>query len=180
MNAEAPAHTPVVTRIGDRPTHWWPALRALLQRWGQQLVAVDDGQAIPGSFWGESEAGLIAHHLYARADTPIHSVLHEACHYICMSPARRARLHTDAGGRDPVEENATCYLQCVLADHLPGYSRARMFADMDAWGYSFRTGSAQSWFEQDAEEALARLQAWALVDARQQPTFRLRQAPDPG
>ncbi len=178
MSAETQADTPRVTRIADRPEHWWPALATLLGRWGQALEPVADGQAIPGSFWGESEAGLIGHRLYARADTPIHSVLHEACHYVCMSPRRRARLHTDAGGRDPVEENATCYLQCLLADFLPGYSRAQMFSDMDAWGYSFRTGSAQSWFEKDAEEALARLRVWELVDARQQPTFHLRQAPD--
>ena len=178
MNAEPRAQLPLVTRIADQPEHWWPTLGALLARWGQALEPVADGQAIPGSFWGESEAGLIGHRLFARGDTPIHSVLHEACHYICMSPQRRERLHTDAGGRDPVEENATCYLQCLLADHLPGYSRARMFRDMDAWGYSFRTGSAKSWFEQDAEEALARLRTWALVDAQQQPTFRLRQAPD--
>ena len=31
--------------------------------------------------------------------------------------------------------------------------RARMWRDMDDWGYSFRLGSAQQWFEQDADDA---------------------------
>ena len=26
-------------------------------------------------------------------------------------------------------------------------------ADMDAWGYTFRLGSAHAWFEHDAEDA---------------------------
>ncbi len=173
MSAEAR-----VTRISDAPAHWWPVLTRLLQRWGQRLVPVAEGQTIPGSFWGECEAGLIGDRLYARADTPIHSVLHEACHYLCMSPARRASLHTDAGGRDPLEENATCYLQCLLAEHLPGFSRQRMFADMDAWGYSFRLGNSRDWFHHDAEDARRQLQRWGLIDARERPTWALRTAPD--
>jgi hypothetical protein len=28
-----------------------------------------------------------------------------------------------------------------------------LLADMDAWGYTFRLGSARRWFEQDAEDA---------------------------
>ena len=35
----------------------------------------------------------------------------------------------------------------------------RAFADMDAWGYTFRLGSARAWFERDAEDAAAFLQA---------------------
>jgi hypothetical protein len=61
-------------------------------------------------------------------------------------------VHTDA--TDSVaEEDATCYLQIVLADALPGVGRERLMADMDAWGYTFRLGSARAWFEQDAEDA---------------------------
>jgi hypothetical protein len=34
---------------------------------------------------------------------------------------------------------------------------------MDAWGYSFRLGSARAWFEQDAEDARAFLEARGLL-----------------
>lgn len=47
----------------------------------------------------------------------------------------------------------TYNLLIILAERISGYSRQQMFADMDAWGYSFRLGSAQAWFEQDAEDA---------------------------
>ena len=93
------------------------ALERLLQRYGLALRRVADGAAIPGSYWGESEAGLRGCELYARADTPVHSLLHEASHFICMSPARRAGLDRDAGGTD-LEEAAVCYLQILLADEL--------------------------------------------------------------
>lgn len=138
------------------------ALRALLLPRGLDLVEVNAGDAIPGSYWGESEAGLIGSRLYLRADTPVHSALHEACHYLCMDPARRAALYTDAGGTD-TEENAVCYLQCLLADQLAGYSRARCFVDMDAWGYSFILGSAQAWFERDSDDAQAWLRGAGLM-----------------
>jgi hypothetical protein len=52
--------------------------------------------------------------------------------------------------------------------------RARMFADMDAWGYSFRLGSSQAWFESDAEDAVAWLTEQQLVDRHAQPLWRLR------
>ena len=45
-------------------------------------------------------------------------------HLIVLSPERRAAVHTDA--TDSVEEeDATCYLQIVLADTLPGVGSAR-------------------------------------------------------
>ncbi|TVS10626.1 MAG: hypothetical protein EA419_10330 [Wenzhouxiangella sp.] len=119
---------------------------------GIRLEEVAPGASIPGSFWGDEEAGLIENRLYARPDTPIHSILHEACHYLCMDDERRAGLHTNAGG-DYNEENAVCYLQILLADRIPGFSAVRCMADMDAWGYSFRLGSARAWFEGDAEDA---------------------------
>jgi hypothetical protein len=62
----------------------------------------------------------------------------------------------------------------LLADALPGFGRARMFADMDAWGYSFRLGSARAWFEHDADDALEWLRQHGLVDAAGHPTWRLR------
>jgi hypothetical protein len=127
------------------------ALESVLGRYGVTLDWAPAG-AIPGSYWGEAEAGLIGNRLILRPDTPVHSALHEACHFICADSGRRAALHTDAGGTD-LEECAVCYLQCLLADTLPGYSRERLWADMDAWGYSFRLGSAQAWFERDAADA---------------------------
>ncbi|MGY1457091.1 MULTISPECIES: hypothetical protein [unclassified Luteimonas] len=137
---------------------------ALLARHGLELLRVDDGAPIPGSYWGEPEAGIIGNHVYARGDTPVHSMLHEACHLIVLPPERRALVHTDATDSVP-EEDATCYLQIVLADALPGVGCDRLMADMDAWGYSFRLGSTRAWFERDAEDARAWLQARALLPA---------------
>jgi hypothetical protein len=130
------------------------APRALLARHGLALVEVADGEAIPGSFWGDDEAGLIGATVYARGDTPVHSLLHEACHLLVMPAERRARVHTDATDSVP-EEDAACCLQILLADALPGVGRERLMDDMDAWGYTFRLGSAKAWFERDAEEARA-------------------------
>lgn len=50
-----------------------------------------------------------------------------------MDAARRARLHTDAGG-DDLEESAVCFLQILLADELPGVGCERLMDDMDTWG----------------------------------------------
>ena len=148
-------------------------LARLLTSYGLELVRVPPDAPIPGSYWGDSEAGLIAQRLLLRDDTPVHSALHEACHYVCMDPARRAGLHTDAGG-DYDEENGVCYLQILLAEQLPGVGRQRLFADMDTWGYSFRLGSTQAWFERDAGDARSWLLAHGLIDAGDDPTWRLR------
>ena len=168
---EALSSTAGVLRLADLD----PApLATLLSGYGLALTPVAPGEPIPGSFWGESEAGLIGDRLYARPDTPLHSVLHEACHYICMSPERRAALHTDAGG-DTAEENAVCYLQILLAARLPGVGAARLMADMDRWGYSFRLGSARRWFEQDAEDARDWLRSHGLIDGADRPTGQRRE-----
>jgi hypothetical protein len=151
------------------------AVAVLLARYGLTLKLVAAGELIPGSYWGESEAGLKGECLYARLDTPLHSVLHEASHYVCMSPERRAGLERDAGGDDP-EESAVCYLQVLLAEQLPGAGRARMFADMDAWGYSFRLGSTRTWFEDDAQDARAWLERRGVIDAAAEPTWALAMA----
>ena len=149
-------------------------LSGLLERYGMVLEWVADGEAIPGSFWGDSEAGLIANRLLVRADTPLHSAMHEACHYVCMDQQRRDGLHTDAGGGYD-EENGVNYLQTLLSDNIPECGRARMFADMDEWGYSYRLGSAQAWFEQDAEDAWQWLLDHGLIDSDDQPSWKLRQ-----
>ena len=140
----------------------------LLARHGLELVRVDDDVPIPGSYWGEPEAGVIASKVYARTDTPVHSLLHEACHLLTADPLRRASIHTDASD-SLEEEDATCYLQIVLADALPGFGRKRALADMDEWGYSFRLGSARAWFERDAEDARAFLEARGLLPPGQNP-----------
>jgi hypothetical protein len=140
-------------------------VESLLARYGLELVRVADGEPIPGSFWGESEAGLIGTNVHARADTPVHSLLHEAAHLIVLPAGRRALVHTDA--TDSIEEeDAVCVLQALLADELPGVGRERVFADMDAWGYTFRLGSARAYVERDSESAWAWLQARGLVDAQ--------------
>jgi hypothetical protein len=143
--------SPDVLRVSDGHV---AALRALLADFGLELVEVPAGAPIPGSYWGESEAGLLGAQVHVRPDTPVHSALHEACHAICMDDARRAALATDAGG-DFDEEKAVCCLQILLADRLPGVGRERLMADMDAWGYTFRLGSARAWFEKDADDARA-------------------------
>lgn len=161
-----PTATGNVAPVVVRCTALRPAdLDGFVAALGMQLRWVDDGAAIPGSYWGEDEAGLIGDGLYVRRDTPVHSLLHELCHWLCMDGVRRAALHTDAHPiGDDIEENATCYLQCLLADRLPGYSRARCFADMEAWGYSFVLGSAAAWFERDSEDAQAFLRRYGLID----------------
>lgn len=143
-------------------TAGWPALQALFGRLGLQLVPVADGADIPHSYWGAPEAGLHRGTVHARGDTPVHSLLHEACHVLCMDSARRAALDTDAGG-DHAEENAVLYLQVLLSDQVPGFGRAAMCADMDAWGYTFRLGSAARWFEEDATDARDWLAARGLL-----------------
>ena len=137
---------------------------ALLGRYGLQLVHVDDGAAIPGSYWGEPEAGLVGATVFARADTPVHSLLHEAAHLIVLPAERRASVHTDA--TDSIaEEDAVCVLQSLLGDAIPGVGAARVFADMDAWGYTFRLGSAREYVERDASDAWQWLHDRGLADA---------------
>ena len=151
-----------------------PSLAALLGRYGIEVVDIAEDEAIPGSFFGEREAGLKGNQPFLRNDTPVHSALHEAGHYICMDPARRKALDTNAEG-DYDEENGVCYLQILLSDYLPGVGRQRMWQDMDSWGYSFRLGSARLWFEQDADDARDWLLKHQLIDSQAQPTFLLRQ-----
>ena len=164
MERQAPRREPIepsadVLRLADIG---FEAPAALLACHGLELVRVENDQPIPGSFWGEPEAGVIGSTVYARADTPLHSLLHEACHLLTADPAKRASIHTDASD-SLEEEDATCYLQILLADALPGFGRERALADMDAWGYSFRLGSARAWFEHDAKDARRFLESRSLL-----------------
>jgi hypothetical protein len=159
-----------VTRFSDID----PApLVLLLSRFGMTIRKEAKGRAIAGSFWGDEEAGLIGNTLVLRADTPVHSILHEACHYICLDPERRDGLDTDAGG-DYDEENAVCYLQILLSDELAEFDRQMMMKDMDSWGYTFRLGSARAWFEQDAGDAREWLSGNGLIEAEGKPSFMIR------
>jgi hypothetical protein len=146
MSAQLAASVLTCAELGREP------LIALVADYDLTVIWIPPDSEIPGSYWGESEAGLIGNHLFVRDDTPVHSALHEASHYLCMDAERRAQLHTDAGG-ECIEEDGVCYLQILLADMLPNVGQARMCADMDAWGYTFRLGSARAWFEQDADDA---------------------------
>ena len=148
-------------------------IHALVTAYGARLVELPPGDPIPGSYWGESEAGLVGDALYVRADTPAHSLLHELSHYVCMSRERRAALAMDAGGDDD-EECAVCYLQVLLAERFRGFGAERCIRDMDAWGYNFREGSARAWFQGDGIHARAWLHAHALIDSEQRPLLTLR------
>lgn len=160
-----------VLRLGDVGKE---TVTALLAHYGLRLEQVADSDTIPGSYWHEDEAGIIGLAVLARQDTPLHSILHESCHIICMDESRRAVLHTDAGG-EFAEEDAVCYLQILLADRIPDFGRERMWQDMDAWGYTFRLGSAQRWFQEDAEDAVEWLVKHGLLTSNGDFIFQLRQ-----
>ncbi len=150
-------------------------LAELLGKFELALELVPDDKPIIGSYWGEPEAGVVSDRVYVRSDTPLHSLLHETCHVVCMTPERRNSLKGDAGG-DDIEECAVCFLQIVLADELAGAGKERLMQDMDDWGYSFRLGSARRWFEEDAEDAEVWLRTQGLLQAGGCPTYQLRQS----
>jgi len=149
------------------------SLVRLLARFGLILELAEHGSSIRGSFWGDEEAGLVGNTLIVRGDTPLHSILHEACHFICMDPCRRAALDTNAGG-DYDEENAVCYLQILLADEIRDFGRETMLNDMDTWGYTFRLGSTRAWFQEDADDARQWLLSEGLITDNDKPSFKLR------
>lgn len=149
------------------------AVSNFLSRFSVDIEWLAPAVPIKGSFWGGSEAGIIGSLIYVRDDTPVHSLLHETCHIICMDPELRV-THTGNAGSDDLEEAAVCYLQILLADSLSGVGRDRLMSDMDAWGYSFRLGSSVRWFTEDAEDAREWLQRHQLIDSQDQPSYELR------
>lgn len=159
-----------VTRIAEID---FSEVQSLLKRYGIEPVLINVGEEIPGSFWGEEEAGLIGSTLYLRPDTPLHSLLHESCHCICMDNKRRSTLHTNAGGTSD-EENAVCYLQILLADHFTGFNQAKMMRDMNHWGYNFILGSCEAWFKDDAQDARDWLLKHELINDLGQVSYQLR------
>jgi hypothetical protein len=46
---------------------------------------------------------------------------------------------------------------------------------MDAWGYTFRLGSARAWFETDADDARAWLLSTGPISDSDKPTFKIRE-----
>lgn len=76
MNDAAPTAEPQVTRVGE--IRFDDAL-ALLATHDLHLHRVADGAPIPGSYWGEPEAGIIGSDVYVRDDTP--------CTRCCTKPA---------------------------------------------------------------------------------------------
>lgn len=88
-----------------------------------------------------------------------------------MDDSRRGVLHTDALS-DDLEECAVCYLQILLAAQISGVGAERIMKDMDAWGYSFRLGSTQAWFEHDAFDARQWLFERNIIDEGCQLTGR--------
>ena len=166
MSAAAAPAAGDVLRLG---AGFEAAVGALLAGFGLELAVVADGVPIPFSYHGDPEAGLEGRRVWVRADTPLHSVLHEACHALCMDGARRGALARDAGG-DFDEENAVCCLQILLGDQLPGVGAARLLEDMDRWGYTFRLGSARRWFESEADDARRWLVRHGLTDDAGRPT----------
>jgi len=113
-----------------------PAPGALLTRTAGAGKVADDApiRAATGRR-GRHRAGQV----YARADTPVHLVLHEAGHIICMDAARRARLGHDAAASTP--KKTRFLLQIVLAGNWRLTSA--ICADMDAWATPFRLGRSQ-------------------------------------
>lgn len=150
------------------------SVAGLLGKYKLSIELTADEHTINGSFWGDPEAGVVGNRVFVRGETPVHSLLHETCHIVCMTPERRHKLNGDAGG-DDLEESAVCYLQIVLVDELAGAGKQRLMRDMDDWSYSFRLGSTQRWFDEDAEDAQAWLRTQGLLRADTRPTYQLRQ-----
>jgi len=148
-------------------------VQALLKHYGLKVQGVKSDQDIPFSFWGAPEAGREKNCLYIRGDTPVHSILHEACHFVCMPAQQRMLSLVDAKGTC-MEENATCFMQILLADNLDGYNRHTLMRDMDEWGYSFRLGSAKAWFCEDADETRQWLIHQRIIHSDNKPTWKLR------
>lgn len=149
-------------------------LEAFIGRYNLKLEVVPPQFAIPFSFWGSPEAGRKLNVLYARSDTPIHSLLHESAHYVCMTESRRNSPAIHAYGTT-LEESACCYLQLLWSKHLPPFTIEQHLLDMDHWGYSFRLGSADAWYHQDAEDAQQWLLEHDIIDRENNPTWKPRQ-----
>ena len=135
-------YRPPTCSVSHRSTS--TAFARLLARHGLALECVADGAPIPGSYWGESEAGVIGTPVHARADTPVHSLLHEACHLIVAPRRKSARRSTPTRPirrprktrpaicrscspmRCPASARAHLHRHGSLGLHVPARFRARL------------------------------------------------------
>lgn len=150
-----------------------PVIGPFLNLYGLKLTRVPASDPIPYSFWGDAEAGRKGTQMYVRDDTPLHSLLHETAHYVCMSDDQRQSGVVDAGG-SALEEASCCYLQLLWSDHITGFDMLRHMQDMDKWGYSFRLGSTSRWFNEDSEDARQWLLKHEIIHADRIPTWKVR------
>tara|TARA_B110000438_G_C15626854_1_gene569117 strand:- start:150 stop:641 length:492 start_codon:yes stop_codon:yes gene_type:complete len=148
-------------------------LNNLINKYHFKLKILADHETIPASFWGDPEAGLIGKTIFVKKITPLHSFFHEFSHLICMTENRRISLTKDAKSDDE-EESAVCYLQILLADYLIGVNPNLLMKDMDDWGYSFRLGSTQAWFQNDSCDSRKWLQKENILDEKGSITWVLR------
>ena len=148
-------------------------LRYLVNKFNFNLEIIINSQEIPASYWGDPEAGLIGKTIFVKSITPLHSFLHEFSHLVCMPEELRLQLNKDAKS-DNAEESAVCYLQILLADSLQNIERSLLMKDMDDWGYSFRLGSTEEWFKNDANDSLEWLKRKKILDKRGNISWLLR------
>ena len=151
------------------------ALRQVLDKYQLGLTMVAPGSSIPHSFWGAPEAGRQHTELFAREDTPVHSIFHESAHYVCMTDAQRHSPSINAGGSALIED-ACCFLQILWSECLIGFNRHIHLHDMNQWGYNFRLGSSTRWFYADSDDARAWLVQENIITERNEPTWEMRQS----
>ncbi|MEM7019699.1 MAG: hypothetical protein AAF512_20470 [Pseudomonadota bacterium] len=149
------------------------AIRPVLDKYQLKLNIIHENSAIPHSFWGSPEAGRFKSQLYARKDTPLHSILHESAHYVCMTKEQRLCPEIDAGGSALIED-ACCFLQILWSDYVENFSRHVHLDDMNQWGYSFRLGSSSRWFYADAGDAREWLIQQNIINPQNEPTWEMR------
>ena len=76
------------------------SIAALLGKFKLSVDLMPDDATINGSYWGEPEAGIVGNRVLVRRDTPVHSLLHETCHIVCMTPERRQRFKGDGNAEE--------------------------------------------------------------------------------
>ena len=74
------------------------SIREVLNQFGLVLNCVASSTEIPYSFWGTPKAGRKYNPLFIHFDTHLHSILHEASHYVSMPQIRRSHDSHDASG----------------------------------------------------------------------------------
>jgi len=105
-------------------------LEVMLDRYGLAFVLAAPEEVIPGSYWGEREAGLMGSRSSPGSTRRcIRCCTGRAISSACR-PSGRAGLDTDAGG-DDAEENAVCYLQILIGGRA---AECRERADVPRYG----------------------------------------------